>query len=119
MNMRLAATYGDAFAEDSANRKFIQTMVNHPHPTDIDLIMRRFTRSRSHDIWNDQLVTRQWLVTNGLGGYALGPLAGIATRRYHGLLIAALLSPLGTAVDVVTSIGTCPSCGRHVSQAQR
>jgi predicted glycogen debranching enzyme len=34
-------------------------------------------------------------VTNGLGGYALGPLAGIATRRYHGLLIAALPSPLG------------------------
>jgi hypothetical protein len=53
MNMRLAANYGDAFAEDSANREFIQTMVNHPHPTDIDRITRRFTRSRSHDIWND------------------------------------------------------------------
>jgi predicted glycogen debranching enzyme len=40
-------------------------------------------------------VTREWLVTNGMGGYASGTLAGIATRRYHGLLVAALPSPLG------------------------
>ncbi|MGN6673370.1 MAG: glycogen debranching enzyme N-terminal domain-containing protein, partial [Thermomicrobiales bacterium] len=33
---------------------------------------------------------REWLVTNGLGGYASGTLAGPATRRYHGLLVAAL-----------------------------
>ncbi len=37
----------------------------------------------------------EWLVTNGLGGYASGTVAGFATRRYHGLLIAALPSPLG------------------------
>lgn len=42
-----------------------------------------------------QLLTREWLVTNGLGGYASGTVAGVATRRYHGLLIAALPSPLG------------------------
>jgi predicted glycogen debranching enzyme len=40
-------------------------------------------------------VTREWLVTNGLGGYASGTVAGIATRRYHGLLIAAFPPPLG------------------------
>jgi predicted glycogen debranching enzyme len=40
-------------------------------------------------------VTREWLVTNGLGGYASGTVAGIATRRYHGLLIAAFPAPLG------------------------
>jgi predicted glycogen debranching enzyme len=40
-------------------------------------------------------VTREWLVTNGMGGYASGTLSGIATRRYHGLLIAALAAPLG------------------------
>jgi predicted glycogen debranching enzyme len=34
-------------------------------------------------------------LTNGLGGYASGTLAGVLTRRYHGLLIAALPSPLG------------------------
>jgi len=43
----------------------------------------------------DQLVDREWLVTNGLGGYASGTIAGVATRRYHGLLIAALPAPLG------------------------
>src|SRR5690348_12411074 len=41
---------------------------------------------------------REWLVTNGLGGYASGTLSGIATRRYHGLLIAALPAPLGRMV---------------------
>jgi len=40
-------------------------------------------------------ITREWLVTNGLGGYASGTVATFATRRYHGLLIAALPSPLG------------------------
>src|SRR5258707_11933587 len=43
----------------------------------------------------DELLTREWLVTNGLGGYASGSLAGVATRRYHGLLIAALPAPFG------------------------
>src|SRR5439155_25644013 len=38
----------------------------------------------------DALVTREWLVTNALGGYASGTVAGVMTRRYHGLLIAAL-----------------------------
>jgi predicted glycogen debranching enzyme len=33
---------------------------------------------------------REWLVTNGLGGFACGTVAGIHTRRYHGLLIASL-----------------------------
>ena len=37
----------------------------------------------------------EWLVTNGLGGYASGTVSGVPTRRYHGLLIAALPAPLG------------------------
>jgi predicted glycogen debranching enzyme len=36
---------------------------------------------------------REWLVTNGLGGYASGTVGGILTRRYHGLLIAATKPP--------------------------
>ena len=36
---------------------------------------------------------REWLVTNGLGGFACGTVAGLLTRRYHGLLIAALKPP--------------------------
>jgi predicted glycogen debranching enzyme len=39
--------------------------------------------------------TREWLVSNGIGGYASGTIAGLLTRRYHGLLIAALNPPLG------------------------
>ncbi len=38
--------------------------------------------------------TREWLVTNGIGGYGAGTVAGLLTRRYHGLLIAALNPPL-------------------------
>lgn len=38
---------------------------------------------------------REWLVTNGLGGYAAGTVGGVATRRYHGLLTAALPAPRG------------------------
>ncbi len=37
---------------------------------------------------------REWLTTNGIGGYAAGTIAGAHTRRYHGLLIAALRPPL-------------------------
>lgn len=36
---------------------------------------------------------REWLVTNGLGGYAMGTVAGILSRSYHGLLIAAMAPP--------------------------
>ncbi len=39
--------------------------------------------------------SREWLVTNGIGGYASGTVAGSQTRRYHGLLIAALRPPVG------------------------
>ena len=39
--------------------------------------------------------SREWLVTNGIGGYASGTVAGTNTRRYHGLLIAALQPPVG------------------------
>jgi predicted glycogen debranching enzyme len=42
-----------------------------------------------------QAVAREWLVTNGIGGYAAGTVAGVLTRRYHGLLVAALNPPLG------------------------
>src|SRR5437870_3395942 len=44
------------------------------------------------------LLNREWIVTNGLGGYASGTISGAVTRRYHGLLIAALSAPLGRVV---------------------
>lgn len=37
----------------------------------------------------------EWLVTNGLGGYSAGTVSGVIARRFHGLLVSALPSPLG------------------------
>jgi len=36
---------------------------------------------------------REWLVTNGIGGFASGTISGLLTRRYHGLLVASLEPP--------------------------
>ncbi|MGD1908392.1 MAG: amylo-alpha-1,6-glucosidase [Leptolyngbyaceae cyanobacterium] len=49
------------------------------------------------DICGDlaQAAQREWLITNGIGGYGCGTIAGLLTRHYHGLLIAALKPPLG------------------------
>ncbi|HLZ10123.1 MAG TPA: glycogen debranching enzyme N-terminal domain-containing protein, partial [Chloroflexota bacterium] len=41
----------------------------------------------------DEAISREWLVTNGIGGFASGTVAGPNTRRYHGLLVAALDPP--------------------------
>src|SRR2546426_12068923 len=43
---------------------------------------------------------REWLCTNGIGGFASGTVAGTLTRRYHGLLVAALKPPLGRTLLV-------------------
>jgi len=37
----------------------------------------------------------EWLITNGLGGYASGSLAGVNTRRYHGVFLPNLQNPKG------------------------
>ncbi|MCW4033769.1 MAG: glycogen debranching enzyme N-terminal domain-containing protein, partial [Candidatus Bathyarchaeota archaeon] len=42
----------------------------------------------------DEALTKEWLVTNGLGGYASSTVLGINTRKYHGLLVAALNPPI-------------------------
>jgi predicted glycogen debranching enzyme len=42
-----------------------------------------------------ELLSREWLVTNALGGYASGSIGGANTRRFHGFLIAALPAPAG------------------------
>src|SRR4051812_22721269 len=52
-----------------------------------------FTRATPDSV--KQWLHREWLVTNGLGGYASGTISGAVTWRYHGLLIAALPSPIG------------------------
>ena len=62
-------------------------------------VVRRVITSDALDA--DELKTgsnAEWLVSNGLGGYASGTVFGRMTRRYHGLLIAALPAPLGRIV---------------------
>ena len=61
---------------------------------------------------------REWLVTNGIGGYASGTIAGMLTRRYHGLLMAALQPPLGRTLllakidETVEYDGIYPNSGK-------
>ena len=58
----------------------------------------------------DDACAREWLVTDGLGGYAMGTVSGLQTRRYHGLLVTATAPPGGrrlglSALDPVLVIG--------------
>ena len=58
----------------------------------------------------DQASQREWLVTDGLGGFAMGTVSGLQTRRYHGLLITAGQPPGGrrmglSSLDPVLVIG--------------
>jgi glycogen debranching enzyme len=56
---------------------------------------------------------REWLVTNGLGGYASGTLAGPNTRRYHGLLVAAFVPPVERTVLVGGTIEWTTYAGKR------
>jgi predicted glycogen debranching enzyme len=60
--------------------------------------MKRIGFGREVTSHLETALTREWLVTNGIGGYALGTVAGANTRRYHGLLVAALRPPVGRTV---------------------
>jgi predicted glycogen debranching enzyme len=58
----------------------------------------------------DNALRKEWLVTNGLGGYASSTVLGINTRKYHGLLVAALNPPVNrwvllTKLDEEITIG--------------
>ncbi len=58
-------------------------------------MLRRVAYRKSESETRETLVDKEWLVTNGLGGYASGSLAGVITRGLHGYLVAALPTPLG------------------------
>src|SRR6187455_2263556 len=60
----------------------------------MDELIRHMPWART-ETEREALLTREWLVTNGLGGYASGTVSGVATRRYHGLLTSALPAPHG------------------------
>ena len=69
-----------------------------------------FGRTISNEL--QAAASREWLVTNGIGGYASGTLAGLLTRRYHGLLVAALEPPLGRTLLVAKMDETASYAGR-------
>lgn len=63
-------------------------------------LTRRTSAAQNRGEVLEPLSTREWLLTNGLGGYASGTVSGVITRRYHGLLIAALPAPLGRTLTL-------------------
>src|SRR4051794_8974829 len=67
-----------------------------PGPPDEFLPVTRLGREIVSD--GEQALEREWLLTNGIGGYGGASLSGALTRRYHGLLVAALQPPLGRTV---------------------
>jgi predicted glycogen debranching enzyme len=64
------------------------------------LLSRKLARIDRRPAAGDPHLNEEWLVTNGLGGYASGTVIGALTRRYHGLLIAALPNPLGRTMTL-------------------
>ena len=58
--------------------------------------MIRFERETWRDL--EAALRREWLETNGLGGFASSTIVGLNTRRYHGLLVAATKPPVGRLV---------------------
>jgi len=58
--------------------------------------MIQFKRETCSDL--ESALSREWLETNGLGGYASSTIIGLNTRRYHGLLVAATRPPVGRMV---------------------
>ena len=64
----------------------------------LDKVVRRLELPADGNARLQKLLDTEWLVTNGLGGYASSTMAGVITRRYHGVLVAALPNPLGRMV---------------------
>jgi predicted glycogen debranching enzyme len=64
----------------------------------VDRISRRLELPSNPAERSRLLIETEWLVTNGLGGYASSSMANVITRRYHGVLVAALPNPMGRVV---------------------
>ncbi len=64
----------------------------------LDRVTRRLELPKEREARAARLLETEWIVTNGLGGYASSTMGGVITRRYHGLLVAALPNPLGRTV---------------------
>ncbi len=62
-----------------------------------------------------QAERREWWLSNGLGGYASGTVAGTLTRRYHGLLVAPVRPPLGRWLVFAKADATLVDGGREIA----
>ena len=45
------------------------------------------------DLKIEEALGKEWIITNGIGGYASSTIIGANTRKYHGLLVAPLIPP--------------------------
>ena len=87
------------------------------------LLLKKLSPKPSHD--GDAPL--EWLVTNGLGGYASGSVDGPPMRRFHGLLVAALPAPLGRVlllhalqeVDRTRRTAGAAACSRAATAIRR
>jgi predicted glycogen debranching enzyme len=88
----------------------------------MSLSLCRVAYRKSETVQPDILVGKEWLVTNGLGGYASGTLAGVITRGFHGYLIAALPTPLGRVMmlnDLLEKVETSAGASVQLSGEER
>ena len=89
----------------------VRRLVRTPHPPQLPVY--RLSAEERRDL--HALVDHEWIVTNGMGGYSSSTVAGIVTRRYHGLLVAALQNPLGRMVMLNTLLDSAEDAsGRRV-----
>ena len=59
----------------------------------------------------EKALNKEWLITNGIGGYASSTIIGCNTRKYHGLLIAPLAPP-GRRKVILSKIDESIEIGR-------
>jgi predicted glycogen debranching enzyme len=88
----------------------------------MSLSLCRVAYRKSETAQPEVLVGKEWLVTNGLGGYASGTLAGVITRGFHGYLIAALPTPLGRVMmlnDLLEKVETSEGASIQLSGEER
>ncbi len=74
----------------------------HPTPSILEQPHVAFGREICGNL--EASLTREWLVTNGLGGYASATVSGVLSRSYHGLLVAALEPPVERTVLVAGAV---------------
>ncbi|HEY2815223.1 MAG TPA: amylo-alpha-1,6-glucosidase [Acidimicrobiales bacterium] len=65
----------------------------------------------------DEASAREWLVSDGAGGYAMGTAGGLRTRRYHGLLVVATQAPIGRMMGLIALDPILVLGDRHIRLA--